>query len=309
MNSLDIYINFNQIDSYRTLVMFFERVHTLEEQDTVRLLLDFSNRNLFVHSDHLLTIVAIVNYLRANSIIVSIEINGECDYAARVNFFQLLGVPYAESFTRRGNVGRFIELSRFTNDTTYSLQDHLTMLLHQLPIAIEVKQLMFYCLGEIMDNVLVHSSKDQGWACAQFYPNRREIRLMICDCGVGVREALRNGEREEYRNIDEAQALRLCVQRGVTNGHGLGFGLYATSQFIQLNRGRMLLYSGNHILEIQRDRSYVSEGSYWPGTIVALLIRTDIPVDYQDIMPAHQTLPDDYQFFIDKFFGEDNELW
>src|SRR5699024_4869219 len=167
-------------------------------------------------------------------------------------------------------------------------------------IAIEVKQLMFYCLGEIMDNVLVHSSKDQGWACAQFYPNRREIRLMICDCGVGVREALRNGEREEYRNIDEAQALRLCVQRGVTNGHGLGFGLYATSQFIQLNRGRMLLYSGNHILEIQRDRSYVSEGSYWPGTIVALLIRTDIPVDYQDIMPAHQTLPDDYQFFIDK---------
>lgn len=309
MKSLDIHIDFSQIDSYRALVLFFEGIFAFEEQDTVQLHLDFSSRNLFVHSDHLLAIVAMVSYLRAKGIVVSIEVEGECDYASRVNFFQLLEIPYEENFTRRGNVGRFIELSRFTNDTTYTLQDHLTMLLHQLPIAIEVKQLMFYCLGEIMDNVLVHSCQDHGWVCAQFYPIRQEIRLMICDNGIGVREALRNGDREEYRDISEADALALCVQRGVTNGRGLGFGLYATSRFIQLNRGEMLLYSGHYYLEIQENQSNVSEGNYWPGTIVAMRIRTDIPVDYQDIMPAHHTLPDDYQFFIDKFFGEDNELW
>ncbi len=36
---------------------------------------------------------------------------------------------------------------------------------------------------------------------------------------------------------------------------------------------------------------------------------TNIPVDYHSIMPTHHTLPDDYQFYIDKFFGDDNELW
>lgn len=71
----------------------------------------------------------------------------------------------------------------------------------------------------------------------------------------------------------------------------------------------MLLYSGCHYLEIGTDRSVVGEGSYWPGTLVAMRIRTDIPVDYTDIMPDKHTLPDDYQFFIDKFFGENNELW
>lgn len=308
MNSIEINIDFSQIRSYRALIHFFQEAHSLVENDTIYLLLDFSS-NSFVHSDHLLTVVVIVNYFRAKGIIVTIDVRGECNYAARVNFFNLLGLSYSESFTRRGNVGRFIELSSFTEDSTYTLQDNLTMILHQLPIDIEVKHLMFYCLAEIMDNVLIHSRQENGWMCTQFYPSAKKIRLMICDNGVGILNALQSGDRQEYRDINEADALELCVQRGVTNGLGLGFGLYATSRFIQLNGGEMLLCSGHHTLDINGDQSTVSHGSYWPGTIVALLIHTDIPVDYQDIMPGHHTLPDDYQFFIDKFFGEDNELW
>lgn len=86
-------------------------------------------------------------------------------------------------------------------------------------------------------------------------------------------------------------------------------GLYASSRFSQLNKGEMLLYSGHHYLEINADQSVIGREGYWPGTLVAMRIRTDIPVDYMDIMPANHTLPDDYQFFIDKFFGENNELW
>lgn len=132
---------------------------------------------------------------------------------------------------------------------------------------------------------------------------------MICDNGIGIREALKNGKRKDYRHISEAEALSLCIQRGVTNGQGLGFGLYATSRFIQLNNGDMLLYSGNHSLAINGENVAVSKGDFWPGTLVAMRIRTNIPVNYKDIMPADHTLPDDYQFFIDQFFGEDNELW
>ena len=307
METQDVYIRFIDLDSYKSLIECFEDVHGARV-GKVHISLDFTGE-IFVHSDHLLAIVATVFYLRAKNIIVEIEVLGECDYAARVGFFKLLDLPYADKYIARGSVGRFIELSKFTDENTYTLQDRLTILLHQLPIAKEVKELMFYCIGEITDNVLVHSRLNHGWVCAQFYPTRKELRLMICDCGIGILQALKNGERQEYRNVGEAEALDLCVQRGVTNGQGLGFGLYASSRFLQLNKGEMLLYSGNHCLEINESQSKISEACYWPGTIVAMRIRTDIPVNYQDIMPVHHTLPDDYQFFIDKFFGEDNELW
>lgn len=309
MNTEVIKIDFSLIDSHREVISCFHRAQIAGKGGKVELILDFSTKRVFVHSDHLLAIVALVNHLLEMGIDVNVVVEGKCDYASRVNFFKLLGIPYEEHFVRRGSVGRFIELSKFTNETTYSLQDHLTMLLHQLPIAKEVKELMFYCLGEIMDNVLLHSGLKHGWVCAQFYPSRREMRLMICDNGMGVRDALRNGAREEYTHINEAEALKLCIQRGVTNGQGLGFGLYATSKFIQLNKGEMLLYSGHHCLEMNGEDVAVSEVSFWPGTLVAMRTRTNVPVNYKDVMPANHTLPDDYQFFIDQFFGENNELW
>ncbi len=71
----------------------------------------------------------------------------------------------------------------------------------------------------------------------------------------------------------------------------------------------MLFYSGHHCLELNGAGLAIHAGVNWPGTVVALRIRTDISVDYKAIMPSNHTLPDDYQFFIDKYFGEDNELW
>lgn len=276
----------------------------------MQLTIDFSAESLFVYADHLLVVVIMVQHLRILGVNVKIDILGSSEYASRVNFFHLLEIPYDERFIRQLSRGRFIELLRFDADSMYQLQDDLTMIIHQIGnIAIEVKQLIFYCLIEIMDNVIVHSGKEYGWLAAQVFPNRREIRLVICDNGIGVLESLRSSEKEEFQAIDGAAALEKCLQRGVTDGKGIGFGLYATSEFIRHNKGDLLLYSGSYCLEFSESAVVIRDGANWPGTVVALRIRTDIPVDYKNIMPSHHTLPDDYQFFIDKFFGEDNELW
>lgn len=89
----------------------------------------------------------------------------------------------------------------------------------------------------------------------------------------------------------------------------MGFGLFATSQFILKNSGKLLLYSGAHYLKAENGGYQIFNGSNWKGTVVSLKINTNIAVDYKSIMPVNHTLPDDYQFFIDKFFGENNELW
>ncbi len=230
MATLTIAVDFRDISSHRDLVKSFESAHDLGEEDVIELTINFSSANLFIHSDHLLVIVAMVDYFRSSGVTVEIDIVGRNDYASRVNFFKLLGVHYVEDFVRHQKAGKFIELYRFDNDSIYRLQDDLTMIIHQMGnVAIEVKQLIFYCLSEIMDNVLIHSGKVFGWVAAQVFPKRREIRLVICDNGVGVLESLRSSGREAFFAISEPEALEMSLQRGITNGKGLGFGLYATS--------------------------------------------------------------------------------
>lgn len=156
---------------------------------------------------------------------------------------------------------------------------------------------------------LVHSGLNHGWVCAQSFAKNKEIRLIICDNGVGIHQSLATSPNPEYANLSEDKALELCIRKGVTNGKGLGFGLFATSMFVKENGGDLLVYSGNYFLRNEGTEFYVKEGSRWKGTVVYLRINTEIAVDYKLIMPKDHSLPDDYQDFIDDHFGVNNDLW
>ena len=49
----------------------------------------------------------------------------------------------------------------------------------------------------------------------------------IVDDGIGVRESL--AENEKYVGVSEEEALRMCIKDAITDGKGMGFGLYSTS--------------------------------------------------------------------------------
>ena len=248
MISLNLVINFRQYSDHSSLISAVSPAFELTAGDILNITIVFSGS--YVHSDSLLLVASLVQHMRSNNIFVNVQVNGADSYASRVDFYKLIDVPFEERYPRRNSKGRFIELKAFDADSIYRLQDELNTILYQNGgIAKEVRELLFYCLGEIMDNTLV------------------------------------------------------------TNGKGLGFGLFATSQFILKNYGELFLYSGNHYLTAKNGNYEIKSGSYWKGTVVSLRINTNIPVDYKSIMPVNHTLPDDYQFFIDKFFGQDNELW
>jgi hypothetical protein len=308
MADLHLAIEFRRFANHSKLIEVVSPAFALKQGDTLNIVIVFSGS--VVHSDSLLIVASLINHLRLDGIEVNVEVTGSDTYAGRIDFYKLIGIPFEESYPRKNSTGRIIELKTFDGETIYKLQDELNMILYQnRGIAKEVLELLFYCLGEIMDNTLVHSGQNSGWVSAQFYPKKEEIMLTICDFGQGIHASLTNQPDAKYKGLSEEEALNLCIQRGVTNGKGLGFGLFATSQFILKNYGDLLLYSGNHYLAARQGEYEVKGGNYWKGTIVSLRINTNVPVDYKSIMPAHHTLPDDYQFFIDKFFGEENELW
>jgi hypothetical protein len=274
------------------LITALSHAFFLNPVNDLKIIIHFPNDGKFIHSEKLLIISSLISHIRFKHKFVDVVINGENAFASRINFYKILGISNKEKFIRRSSAGKFIELQNFNKDTIYGIQDELNMILYQ---------------NRGIDNILVHSGSNDGWVSAQYFPKSHEISLIICDNGEGIHQSLTT--ETKYKGVSEPEALNLCIKRGVTNGKGLGFGLFATSEFILKNQGDLTIYSGKHYLNNLNGVYEIKEGAFWKGTLVCLRINTNFPVNYKDIMPSHHTLPDDYNFFIQKYFGEDNELW
>ena len=315
MSAIFIHLDFSRNYSHADVISEMSPALKAIPGDDVFFSIDFTNITTLLYSDLLTLIVSLITTLKKEGINVkgNIRIDRKSDhvkYASRINFFKNLGLDIPESFTRNESSGAFTEILEFNQENIYNLQEQINLILHEKAnIAKEVLELLYYCLNEIMDNVLVHSGLNHGWVCAQSFAKNKEIRLIICDNGVGIHQSLATSPNPEYANLSEDKALELCIRKGVTNGKGLGFGLFATSMFVKENGGDLLVYSGSYFLRNEGTELYVKEGSRWKGTVVYLRINTEIAVDYKLIMPKDHSLPDDYQDFIDDHFGVNNDLW
>lgn len=84
----------------------------------------------------------------------------------------------------------------------------------------------------ISDFYRSHSEENRG---EYYVPNihyvanqkAHTLSILIADDGIGVQASL--AKNEKYRTLSEAEALKLCIEDNVTDGAGMGFGLYATS--------------------------------------------------------------------------------
>lgn len=320
MALIHIEIDFKRYTSHPQLVSDLSPAFAAQVGDTVNFSVHLNTYYKTLYSDFLMLVTSAVIYLRKSGIEITGHIH--CDekdpktqYASRVNFFNLLGLEYSENFTRRTSAGKFTELTPYNKENIKDIFEQIfAIIISNVNIVIEVKQLLYCCLYEIMDNVLNHSAfpkiyEGDGWCCAQYFPSSDELRIIICDTGVGIHTALTKHPKSIHQNKTEKEALELCTQKGVTNSEGMGFGLFATAEFIKENGGEMIIYSGNHFSNTLEGTKSVYEGDYWQGTFVYMKINTQISVDYKRIMPDGHTLPDDYQFFLEKSFGFNDDLW
>ena len=100
-----------------------------------------------------------------------------------------------------------------------------------LNIELGVLQALSYCFYEVLDNVLIHAEKHVGTIITYNDESLHELRIVVADDGVGVHKSLTANQL--YQSFTEADALHAVIKDKVTDGQGLGFGLYATYLLIK----------------------------------------------------------------------------
>lgn len=172
----------------------------------------------------------------------------------------------------------------------YSLNDVYKQVLQTLTshfeIEVSILQALSYCFYEILDNVHIHSGRPLGTAITHFDAAKEVLRVLVADDGIGIRNSL--AENEKFRDITEAEAIRMCIEDSVTDGKGMGFGLYATSRLMRNVGLQFILHSGNHKLIHRGDSTEVIENGCWQGTIVYMEITTSKEIDPNDVVD-HRT--------------------
>ena len=169
-------------------------------------------------------------------------------------------------------------------------------------IEVSVLQALSYCLYEIMDNIHIHSGKPLGTAMTHYDSNEKTLSVLIADDGMGIKASL--SENEKYKDITEAEALRMCLEDKITDGKGLGFGLYTTSRLIDRIGKEFILHSGTHKL-VRKDRNEsVMENGLWQGTLIYMVIGTNEEIDPNQVVDHRTDVEDEYN----EAFVETEEL-
>lgn len=205
------------------------------------------------------------------------------------------------------NTQEAVTIDVFDAGSIYSVYQRVIGVLTQhIEIETTVLQALSYCFYEVLDNVLTHSGKILGTVLTQYDPVRHTLRFLVADDGIGVWKSL--SEDPKYRDITEAQALLECVKDAVTDGKGMGFGLYSTSLLAQTIGICFEIHSGQHRLTLQNGEMVVRPSETWQGTTVFLEIQTNKEIDPNEVVANRTDCASQYnEEFIDNKDVE--ELW
>jgi anti-sigma regulatory factor (Ser/Thr protein kinase) len=184
--------------------------------------------------------------------------------------------------------GKNVSIDVFDAHTLNAVyKDVIAAMTAHLEIEVSVLQALSYCLYEMMDNVHIHSGKPLGTTMTCYNDVQKTLSILIADDGMGIQASL--SENEKYKDITEGDALRLCLKDEITDGKGMGFGLYTTSRLVDSIGKKFVLHSGKHKLVRENGVEYVMENGFWQGTLIFMVIGTGEEIDPNRIVD-HRTL-------------------
>jgi len=195
----------------------------------------------------------------------------------------------------------------FDNDTIYPIyQKVIGVLTRNMEIETTMLQALSYCFYEVLDNVLTHSGKILGSVLTYYDANQQTLRVLVADDGIGIQQSL--SQYPKYAAISEAEALKSCIEDSVTDGKGMGFGLYSTSLLAKNVGIRFEIHSGMHKLQLKNDEFEVTDAEPWQGTLVFLEVHTNKEIDPNAVVANRTDCISQYnEEFLDKAKIED--LW
>ncbi len=173
-------------------------------------------------------------------------------------------------------------------------------------IELSVLQLLSYCFYEILDNVVTHSGKKCGTIISRFVLDKNMIQILVADDGIGIKCSLR--ENDIYKNISEEDALLKCLQDKVTDGKGMGYGLFSTLCLIRNAGIRLEIHSGNHLLISDGKEEKVVSAPLWQGTLLYIELKSDQEIDPNRILDGRVDAETEFnEEFLD--FEDIDNLW
>ena len=185
-------------------------------------------------------------------------------------------------------------------------KDVVTAMTSHFEIEVSVLQALSYCLYEMMDNVHIHSGKPLGTAMTSYDDTKKTLSILIADDGMGIKASL--SENEQYCEITEAEALKMCLEDKITDGKGLGFGLYTTSRLVATIGKEFILHSGKHKLIRKDGQESVVENGFWQGTLIYMVIGTGEEIDPNQIVDHRTDVVEEYnETFVES--SEIESLW
>ena len=180
------------------------------------------------------------------------------------------------------------------------------VLIHQPEVETSLLQAMSYCFYEVMDNVLIHSGKTVGIVITNYSEDQHLIQILVADDGMGIQASL--AQNSEYSSITEPQALEYCIKDRVSDGKGMGFGLYSTSRLINTAGHKLIIRSGNHTLSANGDMQ-IAESEPWTGTIVYFELRSNMDIDPSSVVDNRTDPAEEFnELFLEDYPGLD-KLW
>lgn len=127
-----------------------------------------------------------------------------------------------------------------------------------------VKQCFEWCLNEVTDNVLNHSSPKggaHGYVMVQYVPAENRLKTCVFDTGIGL---LASFAGSKYAPGTAEEAIRLAVGKGVTNGKGQGNGLWGLHEMVKVSkRGKLHIRSAGAEYLFDPQRSIESTRPTW----------------------------------------------
>ena len=169
-------------------------------------------------------------------------------------------------------------------------------------IELSVVQSFNYCLYEVLDNVLTHSGKKSGVLLSRFSTEKQQIQVLVGDDGIGIHQSLT--ENATYKHLTEAETLQHVILDKVTDGKGMGFGLYTTKNLITFAGGLLIIASGEQQLTYDGLQSTVSEIERLEGTVVFMAVNTNREINANDVVDNRTDCAADFN----ETFLEDDDL-
>ena len=318
MAHFPITIDFRKISGHSQIVDALSKAFDAVANDTVHFTINLNTYSM-LYSDHLVLIGSTVNHLRSIGVTVTGNFqdfrstSGQVKYASRISFFEQIGFAYDEGYVRQNASGRFTEIKRFDDDNALDIHKEIVSILLKDAINDDMMTVLEYCLWEVIDNTIRHSLSDgtvyngNGYISCQYFPNKKQIRIIVADNGQGIHKALTTHPNSKYKLLNESEALDQSVNKGVTNSTGMGFGLWATATLIKENGGKLIIHSGNNSLEIDNNKNVINT-SKWQGVYTYIRVNTDVSVTYDKIFDD-DVQRNAFEELKEDLLGNLDELW